>query len=49
MVENRPVREAYCPRCDKKFISTISKHAAIQKMEQHMKKAHPEYLAMYKD
>lgn len=45
----RPEKTVYCPKCDKPFSSKFTRHAAMQKVEAHLKKAHPEYYPMYED
>lgn len=39
----------YCPRCDRPFTDPKDRRAALRKMEEHMRKAHPDYVPMYED
>lgn len=40
-VETDPERTVACPRCDKKFVGTVSKNEAYTAAREHVKKAHP--------
>lgn len=41
-VETDPERTVACPRCDKKFVGSLSKNEAYTAAREHVKKAHPD-------
>lgn len=45
------IHVVYCPRCHerKKFVSTKSREKAISKMEDHVKRAHPDMVGWDED
>lgn len=44
-----PEKIVYCPRCDRLYYSDKSHAESMRIMEEHLKKAHPDYLPMYED
>jgi hypothetical protein len=45
----REIFKAYCPRCDRAYVSTKSQVAANQRASDHMDKAHPDMINIFKD
>lgn len=43
------VKVYYCPRCSRQFYDLKSNAKSFEKMETHVKTAHPDYWPMYKE